>query len=281
MLVVNQSAGSTPGAIRCKGSDTSVLIQGVILNITVFLLKLSKLRDMACIQSSGQVICKIEPSVPSVVSNFVINVKHPWIVLHLYLFIHFYSPSAVVKTLRSLVNLLDIWKLSNTPEDEFQFLWDEQHERLYELNIFTVNLFAYNQTSKFRDTKTLPSLRTDNVRIPPFCSTSESLWALQSPAVLRRLGQGYNLPFSFCCDNNFFHQSRHQRMEAPPAPRLPLRARGLSQRTWHIVTWCHIVTPGADIQIQTQSVGFYSGKNWEDTEFIDCLTQSGSKPPQR
>ena len=77
MLVVNQSAGSTPGAIRCKGSDTSVLIQGVILNITVFLLKLSKLRDMACIQSSGQVICKIEPSVPSVVSNFVINVKHP------------------------------------------------------------------------------------------------------------------------------------------------------------------------------------------------------------
>ena len=42
---------------------------------------------------------------------------------------------------------------------------------LFELNIFTVNLFAYNQTSKFRDTKTLSSLRTDNVRIPPFCST--------------------------------------------------------------------------------------------------------------
>ena len=85
-----------------------------------FLVKTSKLRDMACIHSSGQVICKIEPSVGECVgSNFVINVKHPWIVLHLYLFIHFYSPPALVKTLRSLVNLSGIWKVSNTLEDEF------------------------------------------------------------------------------------------------------------------------------------------------------------------
>ena len=117
-------------------------------------------------------------------------------------------------------------------------------------------------------------------------TTSEFLRAvpLQIPfelceARVEEIGMGYNLPFSFCCDNNFFHQSRHQRMEAPSAYSAPPGARGVSQRTWH--TMSH-VTLRADIQIQNKISGicYCSGKIVR-TKYIDYLTQSGSKPPQR
>ena len=140
-----------------------------------------------------------------------------------------------------------------------------------------MNLFAYNQTSKIKDTKTQKHSRLFAL------TTSEFLRAvpLQIPfelceARVEEIGMGYNLPFSFCCDNNFFHQSRHQRMEAPPAYSAP-QGHEVCHREHD--TPCQMSHREPIFKFKMKSVG-KSGKIVR-TKYIDCLTQSGSKPPQR
>ena len=62
------------------------------------------------------------------------------------------------------------------------------------------------------------------------------------PHSAEEIGTGYNLPFGLCCDNNFFHQSRHQRARAPPAP-LNLSPQGHENCHGDHVTpsHCHIL----------------------------------------
>ena len=75
------------------------------------------------------------------------------------------------------------------------------------------------------------------------------------PHSAEEIGTGYNLPFGLCCDNNFFHQSRHQRARAAPGPAhsSPSGARELSRRPCHTVTLSHP-------HIQIQLSGLFRGK---------------------